>query len=339
MKKVLILFAAIVALVSCDYKDLCYNHDEHSLGYDVNVKASYEQAWEYRYEDGTDWLSNWPSDYGFSYGALVPALPSGLRGIVYFPDGHSVISNMPASGEKMHLAQGPHNLIFHNNDSEYIVFDQMESFASARATTRTKTRASYQGSPYTDTKAEKTVGPPDMLYGHYFDGYEMEKSMDPVDLPVMMRPLVFTYYVRIKVTHGLNYIALARGALAGMASSVSLHDGRTSPEPATVLFDCNMTDFGADAAVRSFGVPNFPNPDYTKAGATYGLNVEFRLKNGKIVSFDRDVTGQMASQPHGGVIEISDIEISDEEGKPGSSGFLVDVDDWGEFNDIYLPTF
>ena len=34
---------------------------------------------------------------------------------------------------------------------------------------------------------------------------------------------------------------------------------------------------------------------------------------------------------------LSGIEISDEDGKQGSSGFDVGVDGWGEFEDVVIP--
>lgn len=67
------------------------------------------------------------------------------------------------------------------------------------------------------------------------------------------------------------------------------------------------------------------------------MNLEVRLKNGNLKSFDFDVTDQVAAQPQGGVIVVSGIEIPDEEGMEGGSGFDVDVDGWGEFEDIELP--
>ena len=69
----------------------------------------------------------------------------------------------------------------------------------------------------------------------------------------------------------------------------------------------------------------------------YGLNLEVKLKNGIIKNFDFDVTEQVAKQPHGGIITVSGIKISDEDGKHGSSGFDVDVNEWGEFEDIEIP--
>ena len=214
----------------------------------------------------------------------------------------------------------------------------MQSFASAKATTRTRTRSSYLGNSYMDTNDENTVNQPDMLYGSYMESYVAERSTETDVIPVTMHPLVFTYLVRYEFSHGLEYVSLARGALAGMAQAVWLNSGRTSDEAATVLYDCTVEDFGTQALVRSFGIPDFPNEHYgTRAGRKYGLNLEVRLKNGKIKSFDFDVTDQVAAQPQGGVIVVKGIEISDEEGTEGGSGFDVDVEDWGDYEDIELP--
>lgn len=103
------------------------------------------------------------------------------------------------------------------------------------------------------------------------------------------------------------------------------------------MFDADLQDYGVSAAVRSFGAPGFPNSHYgsgTRADYTYGLNLEVRLRNGKIKTFDFDVTQQIQAQPQGGVIVIKGLEITDSEGQGGSSGFDVDVEGWGEYEDI-----
>ena len=236
------------------------------------------------------------------------------------------------------MRPGEHSLLLYNNDTEYIVFDDMNSFASAKATTRTRTRASYAGNPYMENTVENTVNAPDMLYGNYMENYTAERKIEADELPVTMHPLVFTYLVRYEFSHGLEYVALARGALAGMAGAVWLNSGRTSEEAATILYDCSVEDFGTQACVQSFGIPDYPNEHYTtRTERRYGLNLEVRLKNGKVKSFDFDVTDQVAVQPQGGVIVVSGIEISDVEGTEGGSGFDVTVKDWGEYEDIELP--
>jgi len=61
------------------------------------------------------------------------------------------------------------------------------------------------------------------------------------------------------------------------------------------------------------------------------------LKNGKIITYDFDVTDQVEKQPRGGVITVSGIVVNKEDGEEGSGGFDVDVDGWGEYQDIPLP--
>lgn len=334
------LFAGMLMLLSsCEHKDLCFDHDPHAPKSEVRIEAEYEKEWQYTYEGSTDWKNypTWQESFGMEYDALRPGIPDGLRMQVYNADGSDEIVNIAPEGEVVYMRPGEHSLLFYNNDTEYIVFDEMQSFASAKATTRTRTRSSYLGNSYMDTNDENTVNQPDMLYGSYMESYVAERSTETDVIPVTMHPLVFTYLVRYEFSHGLKYVAMARGTLAGMAASVYLNSGRTSAEDATVLYDCTLQDFGVQSLVRSFGIPDFPNEHYTRTIRSYALNLEVRLKNGNLKSFDFDVTDQVAAQPQGGVIVVSGIEIPDEEGMEGGSGFDVDVDGWGEFEDIELP--
>ena len=130
---------------------------------------------------------------------------------------------------------------------------------------------------------------------------------------------------------------MARGALSGMASSVLLVTGETSADAATLLYDCEVTDFGVRALVTSFGVPGFPHPNYpTREGGKHALNLEVLMRNNKTLTFEFDVTEQVKKQPHGGVIVVDGIEITEEEGKQGSGAFDVKVDDWGPYEEIPL---
>ena len=333
------MMAASLLLASCEHKELCFDHDSHALKSELRIDAQYECEWQYTREGGADWKNSpaWET-FGMDYDALRPGIPEGLRVQMYGADGGGSIANLAPEGGLVWMSPGAYSLLLYNNDTEYIVFDQLASYATARATTRSRTRASYRGNSYVEGEEENTVNQPDMLYGSYVESYAAERRAETDRMAVTMRPLVFTYLVRFEFSHGLEYVALARGALAGMAGAVWLNSGSTSEDAATVLFDCTLAPFGAQAAVRSFGVPGFTGGGYaTKAQRRYALNLEVRLRNGKILSFDFDVTGQVASQPQGGVITVTGIEIPDEEGGGGGSGFNVNVDDWGEFEDIELP--
>ena len=337
MKRYLTLFGILFAVVftACEHKELCSNHRDHAHRYHINVIADYRYDWE-ECLGGPDWKTSWPEDY-LPYDDLRPGTPSGLRVVNFNEAGDYNLHNIAANGGVINLYEGKNNLLFYNNDTEYIVFSSFENMATTRATTRVRTRASYTGNTYADDD-EPTLTPPDMLYATYYDGYIAEKVVDPADVEVTLQPLVFTYKVRYEFKEGLKYVSMARGALSGMASSVLLVTGETSADAATLLYDCEVTDFGVRALVTSFGVPGYPHPNYpTRETGKHALNLEILMKNSKTITFEFDVTDQVKAQPHGGVIVVKDIVIAEEDGKQGSGGFDVSVDDWGDYEDIVLP--
>ena len=325
----------LVALSSCNHQELCYDHPPHAHRYHIRVLADYSLEWEEMYT-GTDWKKDWPSHY-LPYESFLPSKPMGLRVVNTSAAGNSDIHNLPADGGTITLYDGRNDLLFYNNDTEYILFSRNDNGATTRATTRSRTRSTYLGSKYAN-EGEETVNAPDMLFANYIEGYVPEKLVTPADVKVTLHPLVFTYKIRYEFESGLEYVSLVRGALTGMARSVLMNSGYTSSEAATILYDCEKTDFGARAVVKSFGVPDFPNDNYgTRASNKHSLNLEVMLRNGNMLSFDFDITEQMKSQPHGGVIVVKGIVIKKEDGMAGTGGFDVDVKDWGEYEDIEIP--
>ncbi len=323
---------AVLLLAACR-KDLCYDHEKHALSVKTDVAADWEQEWERTYR--VDWKNNWKEEWSREYDELRPSKATGIRALVYQTDGRYVENNLNADGGRLPMEEGIQALLFYNNDTEYIVFGDLSSSVSASVTTRTLTRGNFQSLHAN----ERTVNQPDQLYGSYIEEYEAQRTLESVSLPVTLRPLTYTYMIRFEFSAGLKYVALARGALAGMAESVYLQDGHTGAKTATVMFDCTLEDFGVEALVKTFGVPNYPGDHYTRVDGEnrYTLNLEVRLSNGKIKNFEFDVTDQVASQPRGGVLIVNDVEISDEEGQEGSGAFDPTVEGWGDYIDIPLP--
>ena len=336
MKKIIFILAfLVVVLPSCQHKDLCFHHREHAFKYHVNIIADYRQDWEENH-GYNEWELTWPDHY-MPYEDIRPKKPTGLRVVNSNSNGESNIHNISADGGVVSLYEGVNDILFYNNDTEYIVFSRSDHGATTRATTRTRTRATFKSSQYAHEN-EETMTPPDMLYANYYEGYYAEKQLEPDDMEITLQPLVFTYKIRYEFEEGLQYVAIARGALSGMAISVLMNTGETSEVSSTLLYDCELKDYGAGALVNSFGVPAFPNMNYpTKTEAKHALTLELLLKNGKMMTLDYDVTDQVQSQPHGGVIVVSGIVIKQEDGSQGSGAFDVDVNDWGDYEDIYLP--
>lgn len=332
----IIILAAAMVLTGCR-KDLCYDHDSHVFSVQVNVAATWEQVWERSY--ATDWANMW-ADRGYgswiAYDALRPEIPAGIRAMVYNETGGMTERNLEPEGGRLYMSEGVNTILFYNNDTEYIVFDGLPTLTTATATTRTRTRAGF------DDGGERTVNQPDMLYGAYVKEYTARPTLEPEILPVELRPLAYTYLIRYEFASGLKYVSLARGALTGMAGSVYLQDGHTGSETATILFDddaCCLADFGVEARIHSFGIPDYPGDGYLspQAARTYNVHLEVMLRNGNKKEFVIDVTEQVEAQPRGGVIVVKGLEVTDEEGMAGGSGFDVNVDDWEGHDEIELP--
>lgn len=317
-------------------KELCYDHDH----WKVNVVPEWELEWERDY--GRDWLAGWTSPAGYEYESLRPEPAAGLAAILYDGGDGFTERHIAAENGILPVGEGRHSLLLYNDDTEYIVFSSINSWAEASASTRTRTRSTYSAVH----GQERTVNSPDMLFGSWTEELVVEGSPDaaPSDLPVTMRPLVYKYLIVYEFTSGIEYVKQARGALAGMANSVFLQDGHTGEEKATVLFDNADIDEGrgiVSVVVNSFGVPDYPDKYYQGKSARddgdkFGLNLEVMLPDGSLKTFEFDVSEQLADQPRGGVITVSGLTVSKEEF--GSGGiFDVDVGDWGDYEDIILP--
>lgn len=322
-----------LSCMSCR-KDLCYDHEDHSPSVKVYAHFSWEREWERPYD--YEWKQDWPDDWELTYDELRPAPSQGVRSMVYSAQGGYTEDNLAPDRGKVTLDEGVSSVLFYNNDTQYILFNHLEAVATASATTRSVNRNSFKELH----AAERTMKQPDMLYGHYEKDYLAERKLEEVLLPVTMKPLVYTYLIRYQFTKGLQYVALARGALAGMAECVYLKDGHTDDQASTILHEAVVKSDGVEARVLTFGVPNYPGDHYSRSDGTparFDLNLEVRLRNGTFKNFYFDVTDQLLKQPRGGVIQVGGIEITDEEGKAGESGFDIEVEGWGDRIDIPLP--
>ena len=340
MKRCLTILSlvAMVCATSCTHKELCDDHREHAHRYHINIIADYRYDWEeHLIEDAIDWEYRWPDDY-IPYDSLRPTKPSGLRVVNYNTEGDYNMHNVKADGGVVTLYEGPNNILFYNNDTEYIIFSRTENGTSTRATTRTRTRSEgYTPNRYGEIN-EELRGAPDMLFANYIEGYIPEKVVEPTPLEVTLQPLVFKYKIRFEFKEGLKYVSQAKGELTGMAASVLLETGETSEETATIPFDnFEITDWGVRSTVMSYGTPGYPNPNYPTRNGKHGLTLWLLLKSNKTVKFEYDVADQLALQPHGGVIIIKDIVITEEQGEAGSGVFDVEVEGWGDYVDVELP--
>lgn len=324
---------AVVALTACEHKELCIHQPAGDDGETHIIVAQYDRRWEIPEQHRPEQWQEWDNTFTFPYDSLMPAVPAGLRALIYHADGTHDTRNLSAYGGSFHVASGHHTLLFYNNDTEAIVLRDLDQPALASATTRDAARAANAN---TGDNTERTATQPDMLYGTCLRSYNPDS--DPHVLDITMRPLVHTYAIRINFTRGAQYATLARGTLTGMAAGVRLATGTNLTETAAIAFDATLTRGGVQATVRSFGLPEATVPDYaTRAGGNNTLHLEVAMTNGYMKPFDFDITSQIALQPLGGVIVIDGAEITDDDINRPKSAFEVDVNQWRPRQDILLP--
>lgn len=334
MKHLSIILSLIIAIAATGCRqELCYDHEGVT-----DVAFGWEKEWERDY--GRNHAASWDATtHGFGYDDLRPEVATSVAMIAYPAAGEPFNLFLPAEGAKVpSLAAG--SLLFYNDDTECVVINEVASIPDAIATTTGRSRSSLQ--PLHE--GERTVNAPDVLYAALIENHTGADSHTTTQLAVGMRPLVYTYLIRYNIEHGGELISLARGALAGMAEKVMLRDGSTPANAATILFDATVSADGSTvtARVSSFGVPS--HPGYADTSNTlspegpFTLNLEVLLRDGSMQTFDFDITGQMANQPRGGVITVGGIYVINNSTQV-DSGFDVEVDDWGDYEDVVLPPF
>lgn len=326
----------IMSLCACR-KELCYTHDDHSPGVRINLMTDWELEWERDY--GRGWRNCWDQSWDFAYEDLCPDVPEGIRLIAYHEAGGYKEFNIEPYGRKVVLGEeGEYRFLMYNNDTEYVVYSDLSSSEDATATTRTTSRAEFR-SP---VEGERVMNQPDMLFGRYVENCEVERKIETETIALDMRPLVYSYYVRLGFVSGYEYVSMARGVFAGMAEKVYLYDGHTGPESASIMFSCEKAETYLYAKVMTFGIPDYPGDHYSKGDeeGKYIIRLEVLMINGAYKAFDIDVSDQMNNQPRGGVILVDGLEITEDEGRipdVGEGGFGVGVGDWENPIEIPLP--
>ncbi len=331
--RIIAVALALLPIWTSCRQDLCYDHYPF-----IDMSLEWEMEWERDY--GEYHLGTWDAGYhGKAYHDLRPGTPEWVNMVRFYEDGEHADHFVSPQGEKFRAdGKREYSMLLYNGDTEYIILSDVASLNDARASATTRTRSLFSNTLIERHPDTRTTNPPDVLFSAYVDNMPKVNIHEVRQMPVKMQPLVYTYVVTFEFEHGGEHVALARGALAGMAESVYLRTGVTSEESSIILFDCNITPQGCRAEVRSFGVPGFPDKYYGRTTSDpddrlYTLNLEVKLQNGKIIEFNHDISEQLKKQPRGGIIEVKGLRIEDEASQI-TSGFVVDVSDWGNNTEI-----
>lgn len=323
------------------------------------------------------WQLNWTAKWDFNWAVstsepLGYTIPTTMRLHIYTqgPDGTPVshmVHNFVGSESQMDVFVGTHNFLFHNNDSEAILFQADGDLEPVHAYTRKVSSGLKESSPvYTtsqklagftkagdeeeDPVAEPVNLMPDDLFSLYDpnqkitdnpNDYIFENGKYVLKIEGVLEPSTFIYLVQVNLLNNAGRVigSAGGGALTGMAEGVNLVTRETWSTTASVFTDVYMDKAQDMMGVRfsTFGIPGCnPYDDASVAAAPqkehyFVLNVSY--SNGSNRNIRMDITDQLRALPLGGVINL-EIDVDDfppgEGGGSGGGGFEALIGGWDE---------
>jgi hypothetical protein len=277
-----------------------------------------------------------------------------------------MVHNFVGSESQMDVFVGTHNFLFHNNDSEAILFQADGDLEPVHAYTRKVSSGLKESSPvYTtsqklagftkagdeeeDPVSEPVNLMPDDLFSLYDpnqkitdnpNDYIFENGKYVLKIEGVLEPSTFIYLVQVNLLNNAGRVigSAGGGALTGMAEGVNLVTRETWSTTASVFTDVYMDKAQDMMGVRfsTFGIPGCnPYDDASVAAAPqkehyFVLNVSY--SNGSNRNIRMDITDQLRALPLGGVINL-EIDVNDfppGEGGGSGGGFNALIGGWDE---------
>ena len=356
-------------ITGCQRKDL-YLAQRGTLNIDVSVyDIQLDLLW------GLDWKTEWQYLWDASlYGPIGYTEPTGIRANVYALDETNqrfryTTRNLPKTGGKVSLTtRQSYDMVFYNNDTEYILFSTDEANDYFYATTRSNTKAAY-------TRSYDHYNQPDQLFGTYLhdlyvtddpDAYEMSYDEEGIpyyvfEVNATLNPYTFIYLYQVMVLNndddagkritgceGISVDGLAGGVdlftrVTDSLNLVTITQEETMPmltDRALRLPDGTETTGDIFAArIMTWGIPGIDplaqNATRTEAQPqdSIGAGIGLIMRNGTVYPIQRNITEQIKQRPAGGVITIviDAAEIPDSiigEKPKPGGGFDASVDNW-----------
>ena len=324
------------------------------------------------------WQINWQTQWDYAwqtelYGPLGYSEPKSMRMHVYTlgDDGlrkaHNTY-NFNGTEGTADIFVGYHDMLFHNNNSEVLLFRSDDDLSDINAYTRIISSGLKTSMPVLtleqkamatkaddETEIEESVTfMPDELFTLYKPNYYISDNLDDYEyidgkyvlrIQGELRPATFIWLIQVKFVNNYDRVIGSMGgaAITGMSYGVNMTTGLTEEMAVSVPMDVHMNkSVDPDmmgARVLSFGIPGCnPYDDASVAAAPQGrhwfvLNVNFSTGTYKNIRID--VTDQIRALPTGGVITL-EVDVDDfppeitDPPVTGGGGFNPIMNDWDE---------
>ena len=358
----ILIVAASIAVAGCTIEPILHLRKAIRTMVVVEPKINVDVMWQ------LNWAINW--QFNWNVTALGPVgytAPASLRMHVFThgPEGEPVshfVHNFVGDETQLEIFVGTHDLLFHNNDSEALLFQQDGDLGHVHSYTRKLAnglKASTQVLTIPQKLAGQTKAPsefiepvnltPDNLFSLYNQNQVITDNLDDyeyIDGKYVLRiegeldPSTFIYLFQIRLLNNDDRVIGSAGgaALTGMSQGVDLMTRQTWEPTASYLMDVYM-DKPQDmlgAKVFTFGIPGCNPYDAASVAAapdgSHYLVLNVSYVNGSNKNISLDVTDKIRELPLGGVIDL-EIDVNDfppDESAGGDGGFVALIGDWDE---------
>lgn len=323
IKRLLILMLTGVTFVSCEYKDLCYDHD-HSK--DENLQLVLDLKLDLELELMQD------LDVDIDIQTKID-VPEYMSANFYFPDNGAFKSKdfVRAYGGPLSTAPGAYDMVVYTFGTEYVKIrgegniNTLEAYTSDITSAKRSTlRALTRGSTDEDEPQGPIIYAPDHLLvaRDHVTIPEWYGTNKLIRIYAQAATIVETYGFEVHSVIGAEYIASCEAYVTNQARSSFFGRGEVNTEPATICFPvgvdkkkgCLYTTF------NTFG--KLPGDSHSY------LHILIRDVGGKEYHISTDITDQFEKKDHHILIE-EPVEIPKPEAAEGG-GLAPSVEQWQE---------
>lgn len=365
----LVMMIFMTAFTGCERKPL-YLAQRGTLNVDVSVyNIQLDLLW------GVDWKTEWQYMWDESlHGPLGYSEPSGVRANVFSLTESNerfkyTTRNLPKSGGRVNLTtRQSYDMVFFNNDTEYILFYSDDANDYLYATTRSNSKTAY-------TRAYAHYNQPDQLFGTFLhdlyvtddpDAYTIHYDANGYpyylyNITASLTPYTFIYLCQVMLLNnndeeGKRIIGCNGISADGLAGGVDLFTRVTDSLNLVAITQEDVKPIQANrplrlpdgtqtegdifaARIMTWGIPGIDPLEKIMARTevqpqdSIELGIGLTLRNGNVYSIQRNITELIKRKPAGGIITIviDTAEIPDSiigEKPKPGGGFDASVDNW-----------
>ena len=313
----LLLLTSAFILASCEYKDLCYDHN-HEENYNLSLQLELKLELDVDVEVSVETHTKIEK-------------PDYMKVMFYNPQTSTLSNNdiVGADGGHIYQAPGIYNMLVYNFGTEWTQIRGEGSINTLEAFTSdiTATKASVLRA-FTRAGEEEPPGPiiytPDhLLVAH--EAIEIPPFTEEeriITLTANAKTVVETYGFQLTNISGIEYISSVEAFVTNQSRSTFFGRGEKSTEPATIYFpiEVNPSEGYIHTSFNTFGKLPGESRSY--------LHILITNTSGEEVHVSVDITDQFEKEDHEIIID-EEIDIPTPE---GGGGIAPTVDPWEEEN-------